>query len=420
MTSLTGILAIRVFLSFAFAYFLSYAFRSVNAVIGPALRTDLDLSNADLGLLSSAYFLTFAALQLPLGIWLDKYGPRRTESALLLVAATGAATFAMSETLTGLWIGRALIGVGVAGCLMAPFKAYRLWFPPERQAQLASWMLVAGTSGALASTVPVSAAMPLIGWRGVFWIMCGMILLASAAIFFLLRKVEADHPAPAATLNAPPRVGETYGSIFSHPFFRRMAILGAINLGSFSALQTLWAGPWMVNVLGMSTQQSASALFVFNLCLMLCYLFVGWWAPRHVSYGGGAGIPAVRVVLTGLTLALVAQAAIVGITTPWSWMFWLMLAACMTVTTLAQTSVSLNFPPASAGRANSAFNLMQFIGAFIVQWGIGLLADMFAAGGASGPNAMRLAFVVCMSAQALALTAFLLSGRREAALAARG
>lgn len=415
MTSLSGVVAIRVFLSFAFAYFLSYAFRSVNAVIGPALRSDLDLSNADLGLLSSAYFLTFAALQLPLGIWLDKYGPRRTESALLLVAATGAAIFAMSESLTGLWVGRALIGVGVAGCLMAPFKAYRLWFPPERQAQLASWMLVAGTSGALASTVPVSAAMPLIGWRGVFWIMCGAILVASTAIFFLLRRVEAEHPAPPAPLSSAPRAGETYASIFGNPFFRRMAILGAVNLGSFSALQTLWAGPWMVSVLGMDTQQSANVLFLFNLCLMLCYLVVGWWAPRHVSYGSGTGLPALRVVLTGLTLALVVQALIIGVATPWSWVFWLLLAVCMTVTTLTQTSVSLHFPPASAGRANSAFNLMQFTGAFIVQWGIGVLADLFAAGGASAPNAMRMAFAVCMAAQTLALITFLFSQRSKRA-----
>lgn len=407
MTNLKGALAIRVFLCFAYAYLLSYAFRSVNAVIGPALRSDLALSNADLGLLSAAYFLTFASLQLPLGIWLDKYGPRRTESALLLVAAAGAAIFAVSDSLTMLWVGRALIGVGVSACLMAPFKAYRQWFAPERQAQLASWMLVAGTSGALASTVPVSAALPHIGWRGVFWIMSAMILAASGAIFFLLRKVDASHPPPVETASAS-RAGQTYADIFADPFFRRLALLGGVNLGSFVALQTLWAGPWMVTVLGMSTQESANVLFFFNLCLMLAYLLLGWWAPRHISYGTGSGIPVRKVIVTGMATAMLLQAGIITSAAAWSWILWLPLAICMTVTTLAQTSISLHFPPASAGRANSAFNLTVFSSAFVVQWGLGVLIDAFSAAGANPSFSMRMAFAVCLACQAAALLVFLL------------
>src|ERR1035437_641983 len=125
---LAGPAAARVFLCFAAAYVLSYAFRSINAVIAPALMQDLGLSNADLGLLTSAYFISFACVQLPLGVWLDKYGPRRTEAALLILAAAGAAVFAMSTSLLSLWIGRALIGAGVSSCLMASFNAYRVWF----------------------------------------------------------------------------------------------------------------------------------------------------------------------------------------------------------------------------------------------------------------------------------------------------
>lgn len=412
MNTLKGALAIRAFLTFAYAYFLSYAFRSINAVIGPELRIDLSLSNADLGLLSAAYFLAFAALQLPLGIWLDKYGPRRTESALLLIAAAGAAIFATSESLAGLWTGRALIGIGVAGCLMAPLKAYRLWFPPERQAQLASWMLVAGTSGALASTVPVSAAMGVVGWRGVFWIMCGMILLASSAVFFLLKEPEARHQAPPAAPGGA-RAGATYASIFGDPFFRRMAILAAVNLATFSSLQTLWAGPWLVTVLGMETGEAARVLFVFNLTLLFGYLLVGWWAPRHISYGAGTGVPALRVGLAGLCLSLLVQAALIAFPYAWSWAFWLLLAVSMTVTTLVQTRVSLHFPAASAGRANSAYNLTQFAGAFVIQWGIGVLADAFAGYGSA--NAMRLAFAVNLGVQALALLAFVLLNRRARA-----
>jgi MFS family permease len=415
MPALRGLAAVRIFLCFASAYFLSYAFRSINAVIAPDLQGDIGLQNADLGLLSSAYFLSFAALQLPLGIWLDKYGPRRTESALLIFAAIGAAIFASSTTLTGLWIGRALIGVGVSACLMAPYKAYRQWFAPEQQSQLASWMLVAGTLGALASTVPVSAALPLIGWRGVFWIMSGMIVATSIAIFFLLRKLEAAQgtpKAPPAQANAAPLAQLGYAHIFSNPYFRRMGLLGIVNHGSFSALQTLWVGPWMMTVLEMSKQATAQALFVFNLCMMLAYVAMSWWAPRHVSHAKGPGIPAMRVIALGIGGAVLVQAVMLMISAPWSWALWLILAVCVTVTTLTQTGVSLSFPVALAGRANSAFNLMVFIGSFAIQWGIGLLIDLFGSYGMTAPDAMRAAFGVCVAMQAAALAVFVL-GRAQ-------
>ena len=411
MATLRGMMALRVFLCFALAYFLSYAFRTINAVIAPDLLQDIGLQNADLGLLSAAYFLSFAALQLPLGIWLDRYGPRRTEALLLLIAAAGAAIFAYSSSLSGLWLGRALIGVGVSACLMAPLKAYRQWFSPAQQSQLASWMLVAGTSGALAATIPVSAALPLIGWRGVFWIMCGMVLLASAAIFFLLKKVEetqARENAGTSTAADAAAQGLGYAHIFASRHFRRMGMLGIVNHGSLSAIQTLWAGPWMTTVLGMSKQQTAQILFAFNLCQMLAFLVMSWWAPRHISHDGARGIPMIRVIAIGLGGTILVQLWMLTTTAAWSWALWVLLAVCVTVTPLTQTSVSLSFPAALAGRANSAFNLSVFVGSFIVQWGIGLLIDLFASHGASPGNAMRGAFALCAAAQALSLAAFVL------------
>lgn len=419
MTHLKGALAVRVYLCFAAAYLLSYAFRSVNAVIAPALQDDAGLSNSDLGLLSAAYFLTFACMQLPLGIWLDKYGPRRVEAVLLLFAAAGAAVFAMSSSLMGLWLGRALIGVGVSACLMAAYKAYRLWFAPEKQSQLASLMLVAGTAGALTSTVPVSAAMPIIGWRGVFWVMGAMVILAAAAIFFLLKKVETEHathsPQPVSTASAAQqsgRHGSGYASIFGNAYFRRMGVLAMINVGSFNALQTLWAGPWMMTVLGMSKEQTAQILFVFNLCLMLSYLSLSWWAPRYISQDGKRGWPPTRAIALGLSGAIAIQVMMLLISAPWAWVLWIALTAFVTVTTLAQTSVSLSFPAALAGRANSAYNLLIFTGAFVMQWGIGLLIDLFKMTGLSSADAMRSALALCVALQTASLVAFLMNRAR--------
>lgn len=418
MTYLKGALAVRVYLCFAAAYLLSYAFRSVNAVIAPALQDDAGLSNSDLGLLSAAYFLTFACMQLPLGIWLDKHGPRRVEAVLLLFAAAGAAVFAMSSSLVGLWLGRALIGIGVSACLMAAYKAYRLWFAPERQSQMASLMLVAGTAGALTSTVPVSAAMPLIGWRGVFWIMGALVILAAAAIFFMLKKVEAEHPTPlsrpAAAASVAQQSGQHggYASIFGNAYFRRMGLLAMINVGSFNALQTLWAGPWMMTVLGMSKEQTAQILFAFNLCLMLSYLSLSWWAPRYISQDGKRGWLPTRVIALGLSGAIAVQGMMLLVSAPWAWVLWILLTAFVTVTTLAQTSVSLSFPPALAGRANSAYNLLIFTGAFVMQWGIGLLIDMFKMTGLSPAASMRAALALCVALQTVSLIAFLLNRAR--------
>jgi predicted MFS family arabinose efflux permease len=398
---LRGARAARVFLCFAMGYLLSYALRAINAVIAPSLTSEMGLSNADLGLLSSAYFVSFGCMQLPLGVWLDKYGSRRTEAALLLVAACGAAVFASAHTLAGLWIGRALIGVGVSACLMAAFKAYRQWYAPTQQSQLASWMLVAGTAGALTATVPVTMALPLLGWRGIFWTVAALAVAVSAALFFLLRDVERSF-APNA-----PAVGQagSYGDIFRNAYFWRMGVLGLVNHGIFFALQTLWAGPWMMTVLGKTQQETGNILFVFNFVLMCAYLALGWAAPRLAA----RGIDSHKVIGIGLAGMLVAQGAMLFTQSANGWLWWLLLALCVPVTTLVQSNVALAFPAALAGRANSAYNLQLFIGAFATQWGIGILIDALKAQGLVPVDAFRAAFAIVIVLQAASAAYFLAS-----------
>ena len=450
---LQGRVAIRVVLVFGFAYFLSYAMRAINAVIAPALSTDLQLSHADLGLLSAAYFMGFGLMQLPIGVWLDRHGPRRTESALLLFGAAGAAIFAASETLLGVWVGRALIGVGVSACLMAAFKAFRVWYPPERQSQLGSWMLVMGTAGALSATVPVAMLMPLLGWRTIFFGVAAALLLAAWILYRGLHDVEQSMSSQAsaaiqssdaakgkpetdnstqnesdaakgkpATYNLTQKESDAatdkpaadnssqnepgYAGIFADPYFRRMALLGAVHQGGFMALQSLWAGPWMITVLGMSVEQASHVLFLFNFALLVAYLGLSWWAPRYVAYGQRAGLPVLKVVAVGLCLAVLVQILMAVLPYPDSWWLWIVFAVAITVTTLSQTHVSLAFPTSLVGRANSAFNLTLFIGAFSVQWGIGLLVDWFAAQGWDGAAAMRMAMACYLLLQVFALWRF--------------
>src|SRR5262249_33165723 len=156
-------LILRVFLPFTAAFFLSYLFRSINALISSDLSFELALDAADLGFLTSAYFLTFAAVQLPVGIWLDRYGPRRVQGVLLLFAAAGAMLFSMSDGFAALVLSRALIGLGAAAAFTGGLKAIILWFPKDRVAVMNGWMVMLGALGALSATSPAEV---LIDWSG--------------------------------------------------------------------------------------------------------------------------------------------------------------------------------------------------------------------------------------------------------------
>ena len=182
---------LRLFLPFAAGYFLSYLFRTVNAVIGPVIASELGLPDNALGLLTSTYFLAFGAAQLPLGMLLDRYGPRRVESGLLLLASAGVALFALSDTLGSLAVGRALIGLGVSACLMASLKAFTLWFPPERQASLTGWVMASGGLGALAAAKPLEIAIGFTSWRIIALGLAVATLLVAALIWCACRTALA-------------------------------------------------------------------------------------------------------------------------------------------------------------------------------------------------------------------------------------
>ena len=313
----------HIFACFASAYFMSYALRAVNAVIAPDLMSEFALSNAQLGSLLSAYFFAFALLQLPLGICLDRFGSRRTNALLLVVAALGCALFALAQNVAMLWIGRALIGAGVCGALMSALKGYRFWYPIGRQQQLAAWMLVAGTFGALASTMPVQAALPAIGWRGVFLVATVLLLACSVALWTLVPRDEERSLAPPV---AGASIWAGYGEVFSDRYFWRLGMPAIVGQAGFIAMQTLWSGPWFIRVLGMSAEESARSLFIFNLVMMFAYLGLGWAAPRIERRGWTM----VRVLAVGGGLVMLVQAAIAFAGGQWAWLLWLMMAVVAT------------------------------------------------------------------------------------------
>jgi predicted MFS family arabinose efflux permease len=386
---------VQIFLVFAFAYFMSALLRAVTATLAPVFSRELGLGAADLGLLGGAYFFGFAAMQLPLGQALDRHGPRRSILALLALAIAGCAAFAQADSLAALVAARALIGMGVGACLMAPLTLFRSLVSPVNQLRANSWMLMTGSLGMLASTLPVQWLLPHWGWRGLFWAAALMLVLAWGLIAWVV-------PGPgAAAAESPPRqpvVG--YRQIMRQPIFVRMAPLAFVNYGGLVAVQTLWAGPWLTRVAGGSAEQAAQGLFVINLAMLVA--FFGWGAvmPNLARRGIGA----TRLITWGLPLSLLLLLVNV-VSGPaagaWHWAAW--CVAC-TFASVSQPAVGQAYPAAQAGRALSAFNLIIFGGVFCVQWGMGLLIGTLTHHGLSDVQAFRATFALfgafCVAAYA--------------------
>jgi predicted MFS family arabinose efflux permease len=360
--------AVWVFLAFALAYFLSALVRAVTATLSPVLSAELSLTASDLGLLAGGYFFGFALTQLPLGTWLDRHGPRRVILAFLGVAVLGCAAFAMATSFAGLLAARVLTGMGVSACLMAPLTGYRRWLQPATQMRANSWMLMTGSLGMVASTLPVQWLMPLLGWRGLFWWLAALVLLSMLGLAALVPawRQAADSPSPDA-----PSVG--YREIWRHPYFRQMLPIGFFNYGGLVAVQTLWAGPWMVKVAGYTPAQSALGLFGINLCMLTAFWLWGVVNP-HLAR---RGMRAERLMAWGLPTSFVALGSIIWLGADAGWPLWAAFCVCSTFVSLSQPAVALVLPAQAAGRALSAYNLVIFAGVFTVQWAIGLLIDAF-------------------------------------------
>ena len=362
--------AVLVFLAFALAYFFSALVRAITATLSPVLTEELGLQARDLGLLAGGYFLGFSLTQLPLGRWLDRHGPRRVILAFLAVAVLGCVAFAQAQSFSGLLLARVLCGVGVSACLMAPLTGYRRWFNASTQLRTNSWMLMSGSLGMVAATLPVQWLLPLWGWRALFVAMALCIALAMLAIRVLVPAWSQD-AAPDAAQNDD----GGYAEVWRSRYFWRMAPIGFFSYGGMVAIQTLWAGPWMTQVAGWTPLAAATGLFAINLSMLLSFWLWGWVTPGLARRGIHAdaliawGLPLSLLVL--LALVLVGPAAGAGAAA-------LLAAFCVSSTfvSLAQPAVGMAFAPHLAGRALSAYNLVIFAGIFVVQWGIGLGVDL--------------------------------------------
>jgi MFS family permease len=379
---------------FAFGYLLSYFFRSVNAVVAPDLVKELGVSPAQLGLLTAAYLAAFAAFQLPLGVLLDRYGPRRVQAALLSVAALGALLFALSTSVAGLTAARALIGLGFAGGLMAGFKAVVLWVDADRRPLANACVMSTGAVGLFIAATPTEFAIQAIGWRNMFFVLTGITLGAALLVLVCVPERRAD-----ASQDGLGTQILQIGQILSDRAFWSLAPLLATTAGSQIAIQTLWAGPWLRDVAELSRAEAAAYLSLIAIAFLVGILLSGAAADWFIRRGVGV----LSVMFGFLALYLASQLAIViGLADPIALaVAWFVFGMSGQVAVLAYPWFSTHFGAQLTGRAHTTINLLVFALAFVLQYAIGLIIEQFVprAEGGYGPEAYQAAFGAVLALQ---------------------
>jgi MFS family permease len=395
--------AVLIFFVFACGYFISALLRAITATLSPLLTSEFNLTAGNLGLLAGGYFLGFASMQIPLGYLLDKHGPKKIVSSFLLIAIIGTIAFALAQSFAGLLISRILIGVGVSACLMGPLTGYRIWFADEYQQRANAWMLMVLSMGFVFSTLPVQILLPIIGWR---WIFGGtalliFIVIALTVLFIPSWKNEANN-------NHEKNFG-SLSDVWKNKFFRSTIPLGLFNYGGLVAIQTLWAGPWMVRVAGYTPLESATGLFWINTTMLVAFFVFGYILPKITKLG----LKSMQLMKFGLPISYLSLLVIIISGENAGAIHFTIYILTSIVLTLTQPAVALSFPTSLAGKSLTSFNLLIFVGTFIMQWGIGLVIDLSQFLGKGEIQSFQISFLVYLVICVISYLYFILNNKNE-------
>tara|TARA_B100002051_G_scaffold124356_1_gene118386 strand:+ start:1803 stop:3020 length:1218 start_codon:yes stop_codon:yes gene_type:complete len=395
--------AVLIFFVFASGYFLSCLLRAITATLSPLLTDEFNLLAGDLGLLAGGYFLGFASMQIPLGYLLDRHGPKKIVSSFLLIAIIGTTAFALAQSFAGLIISRILIGVGVSACLMGPLTGYRIWFADEYQQRGNSWMLMIASSGFVFSTLPVQILLPIFGWR---WIFGGISILIFIVIILTLLFIP---PWKKEIDNNDQKNSGLLSDIWKNKFFRSTIPLGLFNYGGIMAVQTLWAGPWMVRVSGHDPLESATGLFWINATMLIAFFVWGYILPKINKLG----MDTMKLLKFGLPISYLSLFVIIISGENVGAIHFIIYILTSIVLSLTQPAVAMHFPTSLAGKSLTSFNLLIFLGTFIMQWGIGLIIDLSKYLGKGETQSFQISFAVYLIICILSYSYFILKNRNE-------
>lgn len=358
----------RVLAVFSLAYFVSYLFRGVNLGFAPFLTHELGLSAVDLGTLTSLYFLGFAGAQIPAGVMLDHFGPRRVTALLMLLAAAGALLFGLAHSFGVMLVGRLLIGVGVSACLGGAFKATAQHFPAGQIMLVNGLVMAAGGIGGIVVGSPLTWLLSVADWRTICIGLAALTASAAAAVW--LFAPPAYDKAQGATLAE--QFAGTWHILRSHAFWKLAAFSG-LTQGVFYAMQSLWVGAFLRDVVFAHASAREAAPRIAALISVLGAAFIvgniafGAWAraaqKKGVSVYLFSGITMALFVLTQLAIALRAPLS--------ETLLWIAYGAFGGTGVLTFSILASRFPARLIGRVNTTFTLVIFLTIFVLQASIG-------------------------------------------------
>ena len=391
-------MCLTVFLPFSAGHYISFVFRSINAVLAPYLTAELSMNAAQFGLLTGAYFLAFAMAQLPVGLALDRWGPRKVQLCLLGLAVAGSLLFAFGTGFYSLFAARVLIGIGLSACFMSSITAVSFWVEKNKLPTIHSSLIAVGGIGAMSATLPVLWLLHAMTWRTMFIVMAAVTAAIGLAIYFISPPEPKAHKARDVSLSSLLEVAANSN------FRRTAALLLAPHAVAFG-LQGLWLGQWLHDSGGLSNDAVARLLFIGMGAIVAGSLSVGaitqWAAKRGIKPIDVAGIG----VLLFLFVQVLAFCGNVTLSPYVSVAFTLM----GTIAGLDYTIVAQNVPPAMTGRAATCLNLLIFIGAFAVQTGFGLILGFWSTRNGMYPDiAYRAAFAAVIALQLPGVVAWLM------------
>lgn len=390
-------LVFAVFIPFAFGHYLSLLLRNMNAVLAPDLVAALALDSGQLGVLTSVFFLTYALVQLPVGMALDRYGSRLVQVVLLSLAAAGALLFACGDSFGELALARALIGLGLGGCFMSAVKVISSSVTPARVPSVHGYLIAIGGLGSATATLPVRAALDYTDWRGLFLALALLIAMAAALIWTM-----APRQAPLCKAERPTL--RSLLEVYRDRRFRATAGLILVSHAVFFGLQGLWIGRWLADVGHFSADAVAYLLYLSMAAVIFGAIAVGLGTERAAR----RGIRPLDMAAVGVALFVLVQVLMLCNYVPSFALLAVLFTLLGTITGMEYTIVAQSLPRELTGRASTCLNLLIFTGAFLVQAGFGQVVGLWApdAAGRYPEAAYRVALGVLVMLQLPGLLAY--------------